>query len=311
MDSLDVAENGLLTAMCSPVPMADSDPPTSLHPVAALSDLQPRHVFHGRLFGQELAIWRADDGFINVWENRCVHRGVRLSTGVSDGAELMCQYHGWQYSNRSGACSYIPAHPGDAPVRAIAAATFTAKSAYGLVWTGSDPADVPQPRPELDASFTNLRSLPVSAPAAFIVEALQNYRFELGDEPLTSMTANDDPWSVVHSAGDGQAPVICFVQPADADRAVIRPILGAHVAGPDRMAILRRHAAELERFRTEVESDVSAGTVVPLPSLRARPPEMSTAAKDPGRTSVRSDRTATAYRRWLYDMGWTYGVIRD
>ncbi len=25
---------------------------------------------------------------------------------------------------------------------------------------------------------------------------------------------------------------------------------------------------------------------------------------------VRSDKTGTAYRKWLYDMGWTYGVIR-
>ena len=26
---------------------------------------------------------------------------------------------------------------------------------------------------------------------------------------------------------------------------------------------------------------------------------------------VRADKTGAAYRRWLYDMGWTYGVIRD
>ncbi len=44
--------------------------------------------------GQDLAIWRADDGFINVWADRCIHRGVRLSVGINDGAELACQYHG-------------------------------------------------------------------------------------------------------------------------------------------------------------------------------------------------------------------------
>ncbi len=30
-----------------------------------------------------------------------------------------------------------------------------------------------------------------------------------------------------------------------------------------------------------------------------------------GEVPVRSDKTGAAYRRWLYDMGWTYGVIRD
>jgi phenylpropionate dioxygenase-like ring-hydroxylating dioxygenase large terminal subunit len=34
-------------------------------------------------------------------ENRCLHRGVRLSIGVNDGRELTCQYHGWRYSSRT------------------------------------------------------------------------------------------------------------------------------------------------------------------------------------------------------------------
>ena len=66
------------------------------------------------LLGRELAVWRADDGNVNVWENRCLHRGVRLSIGINDGAELKCQYHGWRYANRTAGCTYIPAHPADA-----------------------------------------------------------------------------------------------------------------------------------------------------------------------------------------------------
>ena len=89
------------------------------HPIAASHDLPFRHVFHGQLLGREFAVWRADDGYVNVWENRCLHRGVRLSIGVSDGRELKCQYHGWRYSNRTAGCTYIPAHPADAPARTI------------------------------------------------------------------------------------------------------------------------------------------------------------------------------------------------
>ena len=90
-------------------------------------------------------MWRADDGNINVWENRCLHRGVRLSLGVNDGAELVCRYHAWRYANRSGGCTYIPAHPHDAPARTAACSTFPAAERHGMVWStlaGGDAAAV-------------------------------------------------------------------------------------------------------------------------------------------------------------------------
>ena len=93
-------------------------------PIASSTDLVARHVFAGAIWGQELAIWRADDGHVNVWENRCLHRGVRLTIGVNLGSELMCQYHGWRYANRTAGCTYIPAHPADAPARATIQAAF-------------------------------------------------------------------------------------------------------------------------------------------------------------------------------------------
>ena len=99
------------------------------HPIAAADDLPFRHVFHGQLLGREFAVWRADDGYVNVWENRCLHRGVRLSIGINDGRELKCQYHGWRYSNRTAGCTYIPAHPADAPARTITNRTYPGRRA--------------------------------------------------------------------------------------------------------------------------------------------------------------------------------------
>src|SRR6516164_8141224 len=80
----------------------------SWYPIAASHDLPYRHVFHGQLLGREFAIWRADDGYVNIWENRCLHRGSRLSIGVNDGRELKCQYHGWRYANRTPAAPTFP-----------------------------------------------------------------------------------------------------------------------------------------------------------------------------------------------------------
>ena len=109
--------------------------PYAWYPIARSDDVVPGHVYFGQLFGQELAVWRADDDWVNVWENRCLHRGVRLTIGLNEGRELRCQYHGWRYANRTAGCTYIPAHPADAPARTICNRTFAVHEIHGMVWT--------------------------------------------------------------------------------------------------------------------------------------------------------------------------------
>lgn len=130
---------------------------TRWHPIAASYDLPFRHVFHAQLLGREFAVWRADDGYVNIWENRCLHRGVRLSIGINDGRELKCQYHGWRYSNRTAGCTYIPAHPADAPARTSPTAPSPASSV--TVWSG-----------RLRSRMDGCRTLPASGKA-------NNWRF--------------------------------------------------------------------------------------------------------------------------------------
>lgn len=50
------------------------------HVIANSEDIPFRHVYQSRLNGQELAVWRDYTGDVNVWENRCPHRGVILSS---------------------------------------------------------------------------------------------------------------------------------------------------------------------------------------------------------------------------------------
>src|SRR3954467_3144994 len=149
------------------------------HPIAAADDLAYRHVFHGQLLGREFAVWRADDGYVNIWENRCLHRGVRLSIGINDGRELKCQYHGWRYSNRTAGCTYIPAHPADAPARTITNRTFPAVERYGLVWTMEQPEGEVATVAGLEGGRPCvLRAIPVNAPAARVAAMLAQYRFQ-------------------------------------------------------------------------------------------------------------------------------------
>ena len=241
------------------------------HPIAAAYDLPFRHVFHGQLLGREFAVWRADDGYVNIWENRCLHRGVRLSIGINDGRELKCQYHGWRYSNRTAGCTYIPAHPADAPARTITNRTFPAVERYGLIWSSEEPRDELPDVPGLaEGKLLTLRGIPVNAPAAKIVEKLKAYRFQPNDSinqdsARVSVEAAQD-FAVALRSRDGRAQTLCvfFVQPVDSNRSVIRGVLDQDTDGTTRIAILRHHNERLCKLRDEAERE-AASTVAPAP----------------------------------------------
>jgi ferredoxin-NADP reductase/nitrite reductase/ring-hydroxylating ferredoxin subunit len=208
-----------------------SDP--TWYPIASSEDLPFRHVYQGQLLGRELAVWRADDGNVNVWENRCLHRGVRLSIGINEGGELKCQYHGWRYANRSAGCTYIPAHPADAPARRIQNRTYPVREAYGLIWSAASEElpFAPFPGAETGDWFA-LRPMPVNAAPEDVLAALATPDAER--LPGLSIRSGDNIW---------------FVQPVDANRAVIRGL----VAGQSDLAILRQHNETLTRLRDRLE----------------------------------------------------------
>ena len=219
------------------------------HPIAASTDLPFRHVFHGQLFGRELAVWRADDGHVNVWENRCLHRGVRLSIGINDGAELKCQYHGWRYANRTAGCTYIPAHPADAPARRISNRTYPMREAGGLVWSAlAEPDDAP---PALPPGLV-LRPMPVDATPEAVHAALAAAA-EGDTEPLRPLAL------AMRWAGNR---CTLFVQPVDAARAIIRGVV--HDAGENDLALLRAFDTRLAALRDALEA-AARQTDLPAP----------------------------------------------
>lgn len=114
-------------------------------PVALSGDLPPSRVMRA-VIGQDesldLAVWRSQSGKVHAWDNRCPHRGMRLSFGFVRGERLSCIYHGWQYGD-GGACKHIPAHPEMVPPEAICAKTFGCAEADGLIWVCSETANEP------------------------------------------------------------------------------------------------------------------------------------------------------------------------
>jgi nitrite reductase/ring-hydroxylating ferredoxin subunit len=220
------------------MPLSLADP--TWYPIASSEDLPFRHVYQGQLLGRELAVWRADDGNVNVWENRCLHRGVRLSIGINEGQELKCQYHGWRYANQSAGCTYIPAHPADAPARRIENRKYPIKEAFGLIWSAAND-DLPFTAfPGADAqNWFPLRPMPVNAAPEDVAAGLA--RLIPDDQPADLVSA-----MVVRLGG-----TIFFVQPVDADRAVIRGLLPEKPA--DELATLRHYNEMLTKLRDQLE----------------------------------------------------------
>lgn len=275
------------------------------HPVATEYDLGPRSIFRGQLLGRELAVWRADDGFVNVWENRCLHRGVRLTIGSTNGAELICRYHGWRYGNRSAGCTYIPAHPANAPARQITNHTFPAEERYGLLWTTNEATgEVPEVAALAEGSLV-LRSLPVDAPANVVVTALSTHRFaptaiatnpEACDLNLVEMSADTDDFHVALTAtlAEHVSTAVFFVQPVDGSRSVIRPVLGE--TPNDQLPVLRHHATKLAQLVRSIEAMwIDRGEQSTMPFTLETPVFLPRASAEAGRNATLAVRVE---RKW-------------
>ncbi|WP_156840285.1 Rieske (2Fe-2S) protein [Novosphingobium aquimarinum] len=187
------------------------------HPIAASDDLPAGHIYAAQLCDVPLAVWRGQDGTVNVWEDRCPHRGVRFTIGSIHGDELRCQYHAWRFRSGSGACSAIPAHPTRKPSSAIRATLFPGVERDGLVWTKlAGDQDAP---PQLDYAGAVLRAIAVNCTAQAIEIAIAR-------APLPG--------------------VRLFVQPVSFARAVIRGLA-------EDVSRLAEHDAALERLRRGLE----------------------------------------------------------
>jgi phenylpropionate dioxygenase-like ring-hydroxylating dioxygenase large terminal subunit len=136
------------------------------YPIAADHDLPHGHIYRTMLGGHDLAVWRGRDGTVQVWDNRCPHRGVRLSLGEVVGDELRCQYHAWRFA-RNGVCSFIPAQPDRKVPGTIRVGTWPVAEAGGLLWTGRDPVGNP---PVLPPGAV-VRALAIKRPAAVVAAA--------------------------------------------------------------------------------------------------------------------------------------------
>ena len=236
-------------------------------PIASISDLPYRHVFQGQLLGREYAVWRADDGNINIWENRCLHRGVRLSIGINEGQELKCQYHGWRYANRTAGCTYIPAHPADAPARTICNNTYPCQEKYGMVWTCESP-DNDIPHIENFDNYTVLR--PVSINSSY--SNVENFLNNNGVENHLMIQCHNGIWCFKDKKGNR---VSFIIQPQSSNISILRGLINQSISGDRKLKVLRKYNSIVTRLSREIESNTTTKNPEMRPKIANLTAELS------------------------------------
>ena len=75
--------------------------------VIAVDDLPEDRPTHAEADGIDLVIVRRGDD-VHVFEGRCPHRGALLADGRTDGPNLICGVHGWDFRLDTGISAYNP-----------------------------------------------------------------------------------------------------------------------------------------------------------------------------------------------------------
>lgn len=227
-------------------------------PVARADELVLRHVFHAQLHGVELALWRTDKGEVNAWENRCPHRGMRLTLGINTGKSLKCQYHGWQFHSGDGQCSVVPSIPDGSMPHSACAKSFSVAEKNGFVWVNlardylSEPSTLVHP---FSLPSSVLRSITVNAPLALVRAQLPGFCHYDRHVDRQTFQAQEDGL-MVHVCWQEYMlqtiEVLFMLQPAHTEKTVIHVMCNQ---SDDELKWTRRINQALVNLKLELEAD--------------------------------------------------------
>jgi phthalate 4,5-dioxygenase len=112
-------------------------------PVALSSELRPFAPIPTKLMGEDLVLFRDDDGQPGLLGRTCPHRGVDLSFGRCEDGGLRCVYHGWLFA-RDGAVLEQPGEPAESTFRSrVRQKAYPCVEKNGLILTYMGPGEPP------------------------------------------------------------------------------------------------------------------------------------------------------------------------
>lgn len=310
------------------------------HVVLRSSDLPEGEVRKARLLGEDLVAWRIG-GVAHVWQDLCMHRGSRLSLGHVEGSHLVCAYHGWSY-DAEGQCVRFPAHPEQKPPPTAHTATYITKEKYGYVWAslGEPKGDLPQYPEWDDPSFRKVVCDPFvyKAGAPRAVEnfldvghfpfvhagllgdldhtAIEDYEVSAGPEGIVAKNVKvwqPDPDGtgvgkyVNYTYGTRRPLTAYFSKTSGTETYMIQ----LNVTPVDEFESIAWMCIAMDYGREIPEEELKAfqEKIVrqDIPVVESQRPERLPLDLQ-AELHLRSDRIAVAYRKWLRQLGLTFGT---
>jgi len=314
------------------------------HVVARSQDLQAGKILKARLLGEDLVLWRNGDQAL-AWQDRCPHRGASLAGGWIKEDNLVCPYHGFAF-NDSGQCVHVPAHPvkPPSPLSKACVRTFHALERYGVVWVclGTPQQDIPAFPEWDDPSYHNKFFFGPSSYQSSPGRALENFidvnhiAFVHGDTLGTPDFASMDDYKVALTT-DGIKVSEVKVWQRDLDMSGEGKAIGASLDILRPMSVILRRGAPDDHMVilftvTPVDEEecvawkfILLNTPHKIPESEMNEMSNSIINQDieivdtqrPKRLPLdlqaefhlASDRTTIAYRKWLKQLGVTFGTI--
>ncbi|OLP60259.1 hypothetical protein BJF93_14955 [Xaviernesmea oryzae] len=209
-------------------------------PVALSADIEPSTSAGLHVEGHELVVWRDASGNAHVWEDRCPHRGMRLSFGFVRGDHIACLYHGWQY-DAAGQCRHIPAHPQLDVPQTIRVPRLAAREAAGLIWATEQDSLTFPPAAETVAAEP-VQTLAINTPVDRLADALSKAGW-VGDGTFGRLDVEG-------------LRLIVGLHPANDGKALMHVLVEAGMAGP-------RARIEAARFAQALRDRIEAGVAIP------------------------------------------------
>lgn len=308
--------------------------------VARSNDVVAEKPLAVRLLGHDVVVWRSDKG-VRAWQDLCIHRGAKLSLGSVRSNCLVCPYHAWEY-DASGRCVRMPAHPDQPPPAKAHAYVFRAMEQYGLIWVSL--GDSTQGPPAFVEAFDDSYRKMIAGPYSFHAQGpriVENF-LDVAHLPIVhggwlgdAAHAQMADYEVETNADGIVARDIRIWQP-DPDGAgrpaevsytyqVYRPLIVSFRKTQERQVML------MALFVTPLDEEHSVAWVLIAMNYAHEIPEDQILAYQDKITAqdkpvvesqrpellpldlqeelhLRSDKTAIAYRRWLRQIGVSYGT---
>jgi phenylpropionate dioxygenase-like ring-hydroxylating dioxygenase large terminal subunit len=197
-------------------------------PVALSADIEAGTSAGTLVNGEERVVWRDDKGAIHVWEDRCPHRGMRMSFGFVRGDHIACLYHGWRYDT-GGQCRYIPAHPDLDVPQTIKVPTFAATERAGIIWMapeGADAADLSALHETAEPVRSLFLDMPAEAALAAVTTALpEGYSMSATSAATVTLQGNGTTVLIAAQARDAERTALHITITGNADTNARRDLI--------------------------------------------------------------------------------------